>query len=81
MEKKPTGSKDPYALRRAALGIVSIILENDLRIPLRKVIAVGYELFNLKSIENSEEKETIDDLMLFFIERLKVQLRGKGRSF
>ena len=79
--EKPTGSKDPYALRRAALGIVSIILENELRIPLRKVIAVGNELFNLKSIENSEEKETIDDLMLFFIERLKVQLREKGDRF
>lgn len=35
---KPTGRGDPYALRRAANGIVRIILENELRIPLLKVI-------------------------------------------
>ena len=35
----PTGSKDPFALRRAALGVVSLILENKLRIPLRSVLA------------------------------------------
>jgi glycyl-tRNA synthetase beta chain len=38
IKDKPTGSKDPYALRRAALGVVRIILENDLRIPLIKII-------------------------------------------
>ncbi len=34
IDEKPTGSKDPYALRRAALGVVRLILENDLRLPL-----------------------------------------------
>ncbi len=34
IDEKPTGSKDPYALRRAALGVIRIILENDLRLPL-----------------------------------------------
>ena len=34
IDEKPTGSKDPYALRRAALGIIRIVLENDLKIGL-----------------------------------------------
>ncbi|HLK52208.1 MAG TPA: glycine--tRNA ligase subunit beta, partial [Candidatus Angelobacter sp.] len=41
--EKPTGSKDPFALRRAALGIIRIILENNLRLPLKKL--VNDELF------------------------------------
>ncbi|MEE9313564.1 MAG: glycine--tRNA ligase subunit beta [Rhizobiaceae bacterium] len=36
IDEKPTGSKDPYALRRAALGVVRLILENELRLPLGK---------------------------------------------
>ena len=35
IDEKPTGSKDPYALRRAALGIIRIVIENELRLPLR----------------------------------------------
>ncbi len=45
IDEKPTGSKDPYALRRAALGIISIIIERDLRISLSEVFAhtiIGY---------------------------------------
>ncbi len=34
IDEKPTGSKDPYALRRAALGVVRLVLENDIRLPL-----------------------------------------------
>ena len=35
IDEKPTGSKDPFALRRAALGVIRIVLENELRLPLR----------------------------------------------
>jgi glycyl-tRNA synthetase beta chain len=42
--EKPTGSKDPFALRRAALGVIRIVLENDLRLPLASYIAEGYML-------------------------------------
>ena len=38
IEEIPTGSKDPYALRRAALGVIRIVLENELRLPLRAPI-------------------------------------------
>ena len=36
IDEKPTGSKDPYALRRAALGVVRLILDNELRLPLAR---------------------------------------------
>ena len=38
IDEKPTGSKDPYALRRAALGVIRIVLENGLRLPLIEVL-------------------------------------------
>jgi glycyl-tRNA synthetase beta chain len=47
--EKPTGSKDPYALRRAALGVIRLILENKLRLPLRSVIDLSGDLIR-KSI-------------------------------
>ena len=39
IDEKPTGSKDPYALRRAALGVIRIVLDNGLRLPLAKIFA------------------------------------------
>ena len=57
--EKPTGSRDPFALRRAALGVIRIIVENRLRLPLGTFFKAP-------------------DLMAFFIERLKVQMREKG---
>jgi len=41
--EKPTGSKDPYALRRAALGVVRIVLDNRLRLPLREILMVAFD--------------------------------------
>ena len=41
IDEKPTGSKDPYALRRAALGVIRIALENELRLPLREAFAAA----------------------------------------
>ena len=37
IDEKPTGSKDPYALRRAALGVIRLLLENDIRLPLLEI--------------------------------------------
>jgi glycyl-tRNA synthetase beta chain len=67
IDEKPTGSKDPYALRRAALGVIRLVLENALRLPLRRVI-VG--------TGNSDAVEV--DLLSFFADRLKVHLREQG---
>ena len=71
---KPTGSKDPYALRRAALGVIRLILENTLRLRLKSYIIQVHENYNLENIDPS----IADDLMKFFAERLKVYLRDKG---
>jgi glycyl-tRNA synthetase beta chain len=43
IDEKPTGSKDPYALRRAALGVIRLVVENGLRIALIRVIATAYD--------------------------------------
>lgn len=75
INEKPTGSKDPYALRRAALGVIRIILENKLRLPLREVFMPalkGYETLKV------DEKKIIDEVLDFFADRLKVYLREKG---
>jgi glycyl-tRNA synthetase beta chain len=53
IDEKPTGSKDPYALRRAALGVIRIVTENRLRLPLR--IAIGEELI----VAGLEDKITL----------------------
>jgi glycyl-tRNA synthetase beta chain len=43
IDEKPTGSKDPYALRRAVLGVIRIVLENGLRLPLTDLVVPAYE--------------------------------------
>ncbi|PLX36234.1 MAG: glycine--tRNA ligase subunit beta [Hyphomicrobiales bacterium] len=124
IDEKPTGSKDPYALRRAALGIIRIVLEQNLRVPLHELgthalrrtltdiaSARGHESIAelpflkegkgkslaeealsflgrtaekvLDSIgdkvpETPWESGLIGDLLSFFADRLKVQLRDEG---
>jgi glycyl-tRNA synthetase beta chain len=73
IDEKPTGSKDPYALRRAALGVIRLIVENKLRLPLTKVFAAAQgEYAGLSASDIS------GDLLDFFGERLKVVLRDQG---
>jgi len=67
INEKPTGSKDPYALRRAALGVIRIVIDNNLRLPLKDVFEKAVNKFS-----------TGDDLLAFFADRLKVQLRDQG---
>ena len=61
----PTGSKDPYALRRAALGVIRLIVENRLRLPLAVLIAeaAGQVLNELKLREQLEPAQTLDQLI------------------
>ncbi len=76
--EKPTGSKDPYALRRAALGIVRIILENDLRVSpatLFEQAARGYHFDLSRWGEGCTDN---DELVAFINDRLAVYLRDKG---
>lgn len=75
IDEKPTGSKDPYALRRAALGVIRLIVENTLRLSLMKVAASA--LTGL-SVKPADTQKLPSDLLAFFADRLKVQLREQG---
>jgi glycyl-tRNA synthetase beta chain len=75
--EKPTGSRDPFALRRAALGVIRIVVENKLRLPLRKLI-MHHDFFRAESQSGAIGSVDASDLMAFFAERLKVQMREKG---
>jgi glycyl-tRNA synthetase beta chain len=75
--EKPTGSKDPFALRRAALGVLRLILENRLRLPLHAAFEralAGYA----ERIPDLDIDAVAVDLLDFFAERLKVHLRAEG---
>ena len=63
IDEKPTGSKDPFALRRAALGVIRLVLHNDLTVRLGEIF---------------REKSYALDLLSFFHDRLKVFLKDKG---
>ena len=71
IDEKPTGSKDPYALRRSALGVIRLIIENKLRLPLLSVFAQSRDLYG-------KGEAVGPDLMAFFADRLKVHLREQG---
>ncbi|HKV14308.1 MAG TPA: glycine--tRNA ligase subunit beta, partial [Reyranella sp.] len=64
IDEKPTGSRDPFGLRRAALGAIRLIVENQVRLPLLQILA------SLKAKSG--------DLLGFFADRLKVQVREQG---
>ncbi|MCM2450964.1 glycine--tRNA ligase subunit beta [Agrobacterium vitis] len=82
IDEKPTGSKDPFALRRAALGVVRILLEKGIRLPLNKVLVESHVLTKIEGSTllsfQSDEAAVISDLLSFFHDRLKVYLRDQG---
>ncbi len=77
IDEKPTGSRDPFALRRAALGIIRIITENGLRLPLAGAFDIAERAYG-ESREGFEGKLDPAELLSFFADRLKVQMRGQG---
>ena len=74
IDEKPTGSKDPYALRRAALGVIRLIVENTLRLPVLKEAKSAMAGLSIKA----DAEKLPNDLLAFFADRLKVQLRDQG---
>lgn len=66
----PTGSGDPFALRRAALGVIRIILENGLRLSIGDLIG---------RTALADASGAMPDLSVFIVNRLKVLLRDKGK--
>ena len=90
IDEKPTGSKDPYALRRAALGVIRTVLEGELRLNLLSLSKAGLQpiLSAMHSdaedhegdlvVSGKDESDTAADLLSFFADRLKVYLREGG---
>ena len=74
IEEKPTGSKDPFALRRAALGVIRLVLENAVRTPLAEL----FETSNKVAGARQGAFADVNDLRSFFHDRLKVYLRDRG---
>ncbi|MDX1716599.1 MAG: glycine--tRNA ligase subunit beta [Anderseniella sp.] len=78
IDEKPTGSKDPYALRRAALGIIRLVLENEVRLELLDIFGRGAQLFRNQQFDDFGLGFKAIDLLAFFADRLKVYLRDRG---
>ena len=89
IDEKPTGSKDPFALRRAALGVIRLIVENKLRLPLAPVSGEAVRLYidqDCAAVRQGLPQDTgqafekfyNSALSDFLSDRLKVALRDKG---
>ena len=91
INEKPTGSRDPYALRRAALGVIRLVLETQSRVQLRRVLAnrfiessaywVGFDDSSDQMSADIERQSLAqaDALLAFFADRLTVLLRDQGQ--
>ena len=80
IDEKPTGSKDPYALRRAALGVIRLVLGNELRVELKgQIVQVGATMHTSRlHLSLDDHGPAVRDLLTFFHDRLKVHLKGEG---
>ena len=90
IDQKPTGSKDPFALRRAALGVVRIVLENEVRLNLMDILEVIGKIVErqvgsgptVRRQWGASARKVIPeniDLLAFFADRLKQYLRDQGQ--
>lgn len=78
IDEKPTGSKDPFALRRAALGVIRLVLENDLNLALASEGGPLVKARNAIATGTGDAAADVADLLGFLHDRLKVYLRDQG---
>lgn len=71
----PTGSQDPYALRRQAIGIINILVEGNYHLPLLKTMAAVLELLN---VSGAKSGELLAQLQEFFMQRVKNMMGDQG---
>ena len=76
--ERPTGSRDPHGLRRAGLGLIRLIVENQLRLPLIPVIKMAVALLKADGVVSADEGDSSKASLEFLLERLKVISRGQG---
>ena len=88
IDEKPTGSKDPFALRRAALGVVRIVLENEVRLNLNYLFGLAQRALEtnrislgarLGAIMDEDNNPLSVNLLSFFADRLKQYLKDQGQ--
>ena len=77
IDEKPTSSKDPFALRRACLGVLRLITENRISVSIKEILNNSKNLYISQNFVLTNEK-IIEDLFEFFIERFRVNLKDKG---
>ena len=73
----PTGDKDPFALRRHALGVIRMLVEKDLRLDMPAVVAQAAQAFGALLPDATKSNE---QLLNFFYERVNGYLRERGAS-
>ena len=83
IDEKPTGSKDPYALRRAALGVIRLVLGNGVRMGQLSLVQTAMTVLSVQlqaapDSENTTNLEIPLNLLSFFHDRLKVYLKDQG---
>lgn len=74
----PTGSKDPFALRRAALGIVNIILNSNLEFSISKIVKTTLDILNEKKLLKRDIETIYKELMEFFVQRVSNVFQEMG---
>ncbi|MCH9609407.1 MAG: hypothetical protein S4CHLAM45_05480 [Chlamydiales bacterium] len=75
LNQKPTSSSDPFALRRQALGIMKILIENQLHLPLETIFEQAFDLFPKLDVD---KEAVLTDLKAFLINRLRTVLLDYG---
>ncbi|HOS69029.1 MAG TPA: glycine--tRNA ligase subunit beta [Bacillota bacterium] len=78
---QPTGSQDPYALRRQAIGVTSIILDSNIHLGLTHLIDNSLKPFEAKGILKGDEKSVKRDILEFFRQRFKNVMIDKGFEY
>ncbi len=77
IDEKPTSSKDPFALRRACLGVIRLLTENKISLSIKELFNNSKNLYITQKHKLPNEK-IIEELFSFFIERFKINLKDKG---
>ena len=75
---KPSGSKDPYALRRATLGIVNVLLNSKISISIKGLIENSLDIYESHGILKTSKVEVFDDIYEFFKQRIINVFTDKG---
>lgn len=75
---QPTGSQDPFALRRQALGILNIIIENQLKLSLSKMVRYQLDVLEEEKRLKEDSEKVIKNIMEFFSLRFKIMMQDRG---